>query len=237
MGSYATLYIGGNEIYSEKNEVSQFLMTLFQASERRILRGTVREIAPDQLDEDGTNAEEKIGILKYETTVGALKDRLDLMGFSSQFIGKEFERVRCERVSAPPDDIFYESPHRELLEATDKLERRVFHELTLSKWLRMFEKLWKEDQALLSTGRLPEPPIDAPFDDLLVWYMREHTYDMPYGFISYDPRVFLRLACDFFPSHTPAVYDLTELVSSLYDDNPEEVASLAEEHLDGGYAT
>lgn len=237
MGSYATLYIGGREIYSDKDDVNQVLMTLFQASERRILRGTIQEIAPDLLDEDGENADEKIDILKYETTVGALKDRLDLMGFSFQFIENEFERARSARLSTPSMEI-EESPHREFLEARYKLERRVFEELTFNKWQRLFEKLWKEDALLFeSRSSIPEPPIDAPVDDLHIWYMREYNRDMPYGFISHDPRVFLRLACDLFSSDTPAVYDLTEIVVSSYQEDLEYVASIAEEYLDGGYAS
>lgn len=236
MGSYSTLYIAEREIYSDKSELNHIIMTLFQASERRILRGTVQEIAPDLLDEDRENAEDKIDILKYETTVGALKERLELMGFSHQFIKNEYELARSRRLSSAPQEV-EESPHREFFEARYKLERRALGELTFDQWQRLFEKLWKEDELLINKRTLPEPSIDAPLDDLLIWYMREHNFDMTYGFIAYDPRVFLRLVCEMFSSNTPAVYDLTELVMESYEEDPEYVASIAEEYLDGGYAT
>ena len=60
MGSYSTLYVDGKEIFSRKHEPDQVLMTLFQASERLIRRGSIEEIAPSLLEDDPENASEQI---------------------------------------------------------------------------------------------------------------------------------------------------------------------------------
>lgn len=237
MGSDASLYFAKRQVFSDKDEINQVIMTLFQVNERRILRGSIQEIAPEYLDADAENADEKIAILKYESTVGALKDRLELMGFSYQFIQQEFARAQNTLLAAPPQE-YEDSPHRAFMETRHKLERRVLEELSFAQWQQLFERLWKEDELLHVIKSSPsEPTIDAPLEELFTWYMRANSYDMPYGFIVHDPRMYLRLMCELFSPDTIATYDLTEIVMDCYDENPEYVAAIAEDYLDGGYAT
>jgi len=240
MGSYSTLFIDGKEVCSRRHELDPVIMTLFQAPERCIRRGTIEELLPDNLEDDRSNADDKVELLTYETTLGTLKDRLDLMGFTFQFVRKEYERLRKINMDEASDEVqaSYSESYLRIVEA----RQRALKGLTFDRWVKLFGPLWKREGYWGEVNpeiHLSEiPSNDASLDELHAWYMRTADVDTKYSCISEDTRVFLRIVCEILPRDTAVIYDLSELVyESGYSDYAEEMASFAEQYLDGGYAT
>jgi hypothetical protein len=234
MGSYSTLYVDGKEICSRKNELDQVLMTLFQVSERSLRRGSIEDIAPYLLDDDRANASEQIELLTYETTVSALKDRLDLMGFSIEFARGEYERDRKRKLEESKID---SEPFGDNPDYLNELEakERALQELSFDRWLIIFEKFWNDKERWGDIPRSAVPTKDSSLDGLLMWYVSTQNYDIPYSFLSEDARLFLRAVCEILPPKSSVIYDLSELA---YDSGDAQgLATFAEGYLDGGYAT
>ena len=234
MGSYSTLYVDGKEIFSRKHEPDQVLMTLFQASERLIRRGSIEEIAPSLLEDDPENASEQIELLTYEITVNALKDRLDLMGFSIEFARDEYERIRNLKLEESQNET---EPISDAPDCWNKFEatQHALQELPFDRWLSTFEKFWNDEKLWGAIPRRPMPSKDSPLDELLLWYVSTQSYDIPYSFLSDDARLLLRALCEILPPQAPVIYDLSELAYDSGD--AQELAAFAEAYLDGGYAT
>lgn len=235
MGSYSTLYVGGKELCSEKNHIDHMIMTLFQTSERSIRQGKIEDIAPHLLDEDNGNAKEEIEILIYCTTVSVMKDRLDLMGFSLDFLHKEFANAIVKK---------HEEAHKAAERYGDRdpdetarclAKQRAINHLSIDQYLVIFRRLWKEKGELHKRDWNSVPALDCSLDELLTWYVRTADFDTSYAFPSYDNRLFLRMVCEVVPGDTPVIYDLSELAYEAGD--AEGLATYAEENLDGGYPT
>lgn len=228
MGSYSILYMAGKELCSKKHGLDHMVMTLFQPSERLIKRGTVAEVAADMLDEDGENADEQIELLTYETTLGVFKDRLELMGFSLEFVRGEFERGKQREL--------------EQMESNEEsrehyaTKSRAIKELTFERWLSIFERSWKFDEKPIQRELGWIPQKDCSMEELLDWYVEDNSYDYPYGFPNLDLRLFLRIVCEVLPQDSSVIYDLSELIDES-DGDAKELAEFAEQYLDGGYAT
>ena len=209
-------------------------MTLFQASERKILRGTIEELTPDNLEDDRSNASEKVELLTYETTLGVLKDRLELIGFTLQFVRTEYEHLRTIRIDEYHDEAQNLHDNKGYLGVLEA-RQRALKGLTFENWLRLFGILRKRKELSDEANRSEVPSNDAPLDELHIWYMRTADIDNAYSCISEDSRVLLRILCEVLPKETPVVYDLSELAYEAGD--VEGMASFAEQYLDGGYAT
>jgi len=234
MGSYSTLYIDGKELCSRKHEPDPVLMTLFQVSERSIRRGSIEDIAPYLLDDDRENASEQIELLTYESTVSALKDRLDLMGFSIEFAHGEYERDRKRKLEESKCDFDRIGENANYLNEL-VAKKRALQELSFDRWLIIFEKFWNDQERWGSMPRSPVPSKGASSDELLTWYVSTQDYDIPYSFFSEDARLFLRAVCEILPPKTSVIYDLSELAYDWGD--AQGLATFAEAYLDGGYAT
>ena len=235
MGSYSTLYVDGKELCSRKHDLDQMIMTLFQSSERSIRRGKVKDIAPNLLEKDNENANEETEVLHYCTTVSVMKDRLELMGFSLNFVRKEFDAAIKEQYDqyGEAEGKFGDSYPQASLEY--KAKQRAVHQLSFDQYLTIFERLWRDKEELCKEGWRSIPQADCSPDELLMWYVRTESFDTPYAFPSYDPRLFLRTVCEVLASDIPIVYDLSDLIDDFGD--AEGLANYSEENLDGGYAT
>jgi hypothetical protein len=223
MGHFATLYVNGHEAWSSKYDVESTMMTLFQRHERSLIVGSIEDVAPSMLDEDGSNAKDEIEILKYRTTVGAIRERLDLMGFTIEFARSEFEEGRQREILQIEE---YDGSHAEE-------ETRVLKELFFDCWLKVFGMFWTNKERWYKAYKSGSPPEGASLDDLLMWYVSTRDYDEPWCVFQLDLRLILRSLCEVLPPDAPVVYDLSDLIF----ETGEELAQSAEAHLDGGYAT
>src|SRR4051812_20466305 len=93
MGSYTSLSVDGYEIHSSKSYVDLEVMTIFRESDKeyRVVDEhdvTVMQsrtiIQPNRANDEGLQ-------VRYRASAGAIRDRLDVMGFTRERAHAEFE--------------------------------------------------------------------------------------------------------------------------------------------------
>ena len=90
MGSYCSLDFDDLQVDSFKSEVPDFLISLFQESDRRCEPPVIQTDPHNDLDDDA-------GSVKYVTSRAVILERLDFLGISEEFL----QRVASLRTGAP----------------------------------------------------------------------------------------------------------------------------------------
>jgi hypothetical protein len=229
LGSYSSFRIGDRELYSVKNDIDPLLMSLFRPDEKVIERGPLSEDGATTLPPDD---EDVVDIVRYVSTVGILKDRLDLMGFTLPYAQSEFEDgikgeiERLERWFADePMDLMVPPYTRQL---------GILRGLSFDTWSAGFRRIWTE--GLRSTRSWLHPDA-TPLYGELVDYMLGQAIGEVFAFPSEDTRVFLRAALESLDPSTKVMQDLTDLVLGGYFDTTTDLCAYADYLVTADFAT
>lgn len=215
MGSYSELRLGSLYLGSVKDEIDPLLMTMFRETDKRLSRSApkdlelVHDYALEYLDED-----EIVSVVQYVCTALVAKDRLDLMGFTTEVARQAFTlelKDEIERYEAYASRDYSEFYRNTL---------RVLHELTLGKWLTALEEISER-----KLKRIHFADLDPDRQPTLLQYMLSHDW---YGFPGYDQRHFLRLVLERCPETTDLTYDLTDLQLSDWEGSVEDLMQYAD---------
>jgi hypothetical protein len=197
MGSYGSLDFGDLQVDSFKSEVPDFLISLFQESDRRWKSPLIQSDTRNAREEDAES-------IKYVTSRAVMLERLDLLGFTSDAARRAFEDWRTREIERSllyaeedEDEVVRFKPETEALEALayDSWRHRVPEALRTR-----FEK-WDT------------PP--APSEDLASRKMRGLHADWLF-FPTSDPRVHLRALLDACSDAAEISLDITGLVDGGY---------------------
>lgn len=213
MGSYANLHLGKLLLTTSKSDVDPSVLMLFSENDR-IVKKVLQEESKSE-DLEGYPLIE----LSYSASLGIIKDRLDVMGYSVSAIKEIFETDLLEYVSSLKKrllDPFWSE--NEILRVSVDKELAILEELSFDAWMNAFNyiivnnlqpsaDLWHEmPDGASSNADLPE----------IVRYVLGAYFGNTLWFPSYDYRVLLRAAAEVCDLGTIVEYDLSELVLSEY---------------------
>lgn len=224
MGTYSHLYVGDYPVFWTKSAVEPYIMTIFREMDKRVFERTVAE--RNQFTWSRLEDKERVETaFEYTNTVGVIKARLDIMGFS-------LERVRRE---------FYEFKDYEIEELKYKAESGL--------GAGGLEPYWLEEQRLLE-GSTFEDFLSA-FKEIvekglrrsyasddespLLNHLLKYDGDIYCQFPSSDLRGFLRAFLEVFPDDALVTQDITDLVDAGYYDPEAAVCDLAISQLTYDY--
>jgi len=234
MGSYATLSIGNRQLFSTKNGIDPLLMTLFRPSDKQIRKEPTTEAVADAYDREAELEDvDAVTIVQYRSTVIHLRDRLDLMGFTSQRARRAFARG-IARVREEARDDLVDAPDG--LQDHYQQEAEVVERLTFEDWLGGFERIFR--QRLEATPR--GYGQSSLLDDYPVSYMlNEHSLGegSHFGFPYYDSRTVLRAMCEVLDGDADVVMDLTDLVLGGWYDTDDDLIEEADYLVSADYQT
>jgi HEPN/Toprim N-terminal domain 1 len=203
MGSYAQLKLGSFRLSFDKNDINPLIMTLYRESDKHVFKGTAKQLKLKQkidIDEDDYPENYKITIMKYSAPVSAIRDRLDLMGFTRKIAETDFYTSLKQKIDE------YESWGW----TSSKRELRILHQLNLESWISNLQIIAKNN---LFTTEIDGRPTNN-YSPLLRYMLSSSQTN--YGFPGYEFRNFLRLLLDVFHDSDFLEYDLTDLVGGGY---------------------
>jgi len=220
MGSYCNLKLGNVEIGWNKNDYDPYLLSLFQESDKRIIQSTVKDYyRSEDFPED--EQEDSITVVQYRSTVFAIRDRLELMGYTRDVAEKGFYKgleVEIKQLKEWSND-----QNSDLYKTT--LE--VLQNLDLEKWWRAISEINEKN---LNMTHLYDNDIDhSP----IVKYILENGW---YGFPGYDYRHFIRLLIDTFDEKDELIYDFTDLALGGWVDEADELVELLEDEVSANFS-
>lgn len=220
MGSYCNLKLGNVEIGWNKNDYDPYLLSLFQESDKKIIPSKIKDYYRSE-DFPVEEQEDLITIVQYESTVLAVRDRLELMGYTREvaekgfYKGLEIEIEKYREWSNNQDFELYKST-LELLQS-----------LNLEKWWRAIREINENN---LNATHLYDNNITLSQE---VRYVLENGW---YGFPGYDYRHFIRLLIDTFDEQEKLVYDFTDLVLGGWVDETDELIEILEYEVSANYS-
>jgi hypothetical protein len=193
MGSYGTLDFDDLQVDSFKSEVPDFLISLFQESDRRWKSPLIQSDTRNALEDDAES-------IKYVTSRAVMLERLDLLGFTSDAARRAFEDWRTREIErsllyAEEDEngVVRFNPETEALEGLgyDSWRQRV------PEALRTRYDKWDT----------PSPPSE----DLA--YRKMHGFHADWLFFpTSDPRVHIRALLDACSDAAEVSLDVTDLI-------------------------
>ncbi len=235
MGSYSTLRIGGRQLFSAKNGIDPLLMSLFRPSDKRIRKEAATEALADAY---GRKAEledvDPVTIVQYRSTVTHLRDRLDLMGFTSQRARRTFERGMA-RVREEEQDSLTDASLDVLVEHY-RQKAEVAARFSFEDWLGGFKRIFHEGLEATPRGY----GQGSLLDDYPVAYMLNEQSlgdGGHFGFPSYDSRTVLRAMCEVLAEHAEVLMDLTDLVLGGWYDTDDDLIEEADYLVSADYQT
>lgn len=150
MGSYATVAVNNKTLFWYKNEVNPELMSLFDTSEKITLKGLPAFEYLDRLNIDDYSPEgvEGVEINVYTSSVGILKKRLNILGFSESLVKSVFETCKKEKIDLCHEMIdSYTSEERSSVVDMAKIYKSELNEikdLEFSDWILSI-RAYKDD--------------------------------------------------------------------------------------------
>ena len=219
MGSYSELYLGRLFIGGDKNGINPIVMSLFRESDKRIRQLRADECGAYHVDDRWCESN-TVTVVEYAASAPAIRDRLELMGFTLQTSRRAFDaamKVERERhaafAAAHPGGALDDY----IVPVSDALQ-----ELTPDSWINALQEIER-------CGLRPSFRRDADFTGLpaSMRFMLEHHVDGWYGFPAGDVRPVIRLAIEALPG-AELTYDLTDLISGGYFDSADEITAEAD---------
>jgi hypothetical protein len=206
------LYVGG-----DKGGVNPLLMMLFRDSDKRIRR--LQPTDPDAakyIDPDITDRDD-IDIVQYAASAEAIRDRLELMGFTLSTSLRVFDAAVLAARRRHTETMGQLAGH--LPPDFEDDTEKILAELTANDWMNGLRTI--RDLGLRPTYRTDDKLEHLP---PLIRYMLGNHFDGWYGFPGGDVRHVIRLALEVCPSDE-LIYDLTDLVlGGDYDSSDDVVA-------------
>lgn len=200
MGTYASCTFGNLHILDSKSEVDPDLMRLFRSGERRTLKVGDTEVPSHIRDRFGTDTDARVTY--YEAEPQAVRDRLDLFGYTIDAARRLFDEWRSLEIKQR------ESWDASMFPEQRREDLRRLRELTPERWMAFIRKIAAEDLKWR----------DA--DDYGGTFLREmlHHDESWYGYGGPDWLVGLRLAIEACLDLGRFVYDVTDLVDGEFID-------------------
>jgi hypothetical protein len=199
------------------------MMNLFRAADRNCRQYGDPKI-PSYLTDEFEDPDDELRLIYYAAPVAAIRDRLELEGYTIENCRRLFEEWRTleiRRMEAwidddDDDDASPPSPDRqkvmEQIRQGRKADLRQLRELTVDSWTGYVR--------LIVEKNLTSKDAEA-YRDSYVGQMLKSS-DGLYGYEGPDRLVAIRLAMDALPNAGEAVYDLTDLAQSGYIDEDED---------------
>lgn len=202
MGSYAECWVNDFYIGASKNDVNPEIMQLFRESDRKTVSAS-SESLPKRLSrvKEYLEGGENFNVVYYSISVGELRDRLDLVGYSLHNSKVLFQSVLEQEIST------YERWIEEDVELSSYSQEKIdiLREMTSDKWILNLQELYRSGKSKFD--------IDQGSYDGLMRFMLEEDW---YGFPEFDFNIPLRLVLEVVPEDHEVIYDVTELILSEY---------------------
>jgi len=170
------------------------------------VRSSVDPLLPEQLRERWADTEDDqpIDVIYYQAPVRCIRDRLELLGYTSEGARRLFEEWKQFEVEQQQDwDWVHEMPA-----AMRRLER--LRSLRCDEWI---ENLQRIDSEQIANSKASDYP-DSVLGDMLDGNRSESWY----GCSVPDPLVALRLSMEACRDDASMIYDVTDLILSEYLD-------------------
>jgi len=205
MGSYCSLRVGHLSISEDKSEFNPYLMALFQDNEKVVIPNSQDEWTK-AIETDYEIAEMESFEFKYKSSLGAMRDRLSVVGISDELVRFAFEAARLEKMKT----LRREDSIQPLKELYDR-EHAILADFEFDQWC--------SDVRLIHENKLQAQFRDEDFaQDLpgriryMLHYPRSEMLGLPFD----DYNVAMRAMSIALPAETLVEYDLTELAISGY---------------------
>jgi hypothetical protein len=209
MGSYWALKIDEFQLVSNKGELPDDILCLFQERDRRV-RNSNHHGSEDRIQ------------YEYVVSVGAMRERLDVLGFTAERSERDFQEgldAEIERIE----------------ERDAEIERIGRYEFTFDDSLSVLRELtlegWKDALATMARTGVnywddPEPWKNHP---VIHRILDEDDYTLMH--FGSDYRYFIRDALEALPDATEIILDLTDVTHAGYYDEDQPVAADAREAM------
>ena len=214
MGSYCELYINDCEVFSSKSYVVSEVMTLFRENDKN---SSTKIIIED--DEEHEEA-----VIEYQASAKAVKQRLDIMGFSLKYVIADFESMRANKILELSECVA-ESP-----EGYWQEELTLYQKSTFKNYLEAFEVI--TDSGIHPVYYLQKNPDSSK---LIQSILSDNYEDFYWAFPCSDIRCFFRAIIEITPEESIVRQDISELVSSGYYELDDNVCENALHELTSAY--
>lgn len=201
MSSYATVYLSdGRSICSFRNGVDQLFFILFTRDDWIELEGSdAWVLVRDQYEV----TEDEAHLAGFRTTVGVLRDRLDVLGVPTAVLASEFRRLVAERLDQLGRFGDGRSLPREFEEEVQK-EIDYLAEETWDGWITALRSGLMAGLAVVRHGR--REPLGTPSWLMSIWD-------------DHDPRYQLRAVLEALPADAEITLDLADLLDGGWLDS------------------
>jgi hypothetical protein len=224
MGSYCQLYIDEYPVFSSKSYVSPAVMTMFREGDKALFQRRFRErnqVEWGHVDDDDDDFETAV---EYRAKVKDLRQRLDVIGFSLGRVRLEFDEVKSAEIEKLKE--WSKDDGHSLWEDTI----RVLEDNSFEDYMSAYKEILGSN--IHPVYYLEENESASE----LIKYMLKDNDEFFWGFPCHDFRCFFRVLLEIAPSESEAVQDISDLVSSGYYDEADEVCHIALEEMIGDYA-
>jgi hypothetical protein len=194
MGSYCSLDIDDLNVHSFKSEVPDFLISLFQESDRRCVRSSTRPDPGDEPDED-------IESIGYVASRAVVLDRLDVLGITADAAHRAFEAWRSREIESKLE---WEEEGVDWFQS----EKDTLQTLSYELWCKRVPTVLRARSSGWNTP--PEPFIDG-----IDRKMRDHDEGWLF-FPTTDRRINIRAILDACSNATQVSLDITDLINDGY---------------------
>src|SRR6266536_895402 len=222
MGTYCEIYIADYPVLSSKSQVSAIVMTMFCETDKRIFDRRCVERNQIEWGHANWGLEEIEKVVEYSATVGQVRDRLRVMGFTLAQARAEFTRAKQAHLAelqemASDSDIWDE-------------EIKVLASSSFDAFLSAFSEI-------LKSGVHPVPFVErTPTASKLAHYLLRDREDFYWGFPCGDIRSFFRALLEVVSEEKSVTQDITDLVSGGYYNESDAVCEVAQYELKGDYS-
>jgi hypothetical protein len=229
MGACANCWIGAVHVATSKNDVDPGIMNLFRGRDRQV-RTYGDSYVPAFVADDYSEPDPAFRFVYYQAPVAAIRDRLELEGYTVGNCRRLFEEWReyairqKEEWAERPDLVIEDGELQKIYVAnTKKAEEDLnrLRSLTVDHWMIYFREIVQNQVTYKDADKYSESFIGQ----MLRW-----SQDGWYGYAGPDNLVAIRLALEALPDEEVLTYDLTDLALQEYlevDEDPIEALILS----------
>lgn len=229
MGTYTQLYVADYPTLSTKSYVDSVVMTIFRETDKRVFERRVSErnqYTWGHLEDKG----EIEVVHEYSNTVDNIIQRLNVMGFSLNFIERDFDKGKYEEIERLND--YIEDNLHTILNEEYSARKKLLENSTFKDWLIAFKEIY--DRKL--SEQILENKLPTEESALIHYILGPNDGDEPYyRFPCSDIRSFLRAFLEVVPKDGLVAQDITDLVDGGYYGENEKVCEISVQELTGDY--
>ena len=199
MSSWASIEIGGMSVIETQNYYTQWY---FRKSERS------HTYLGEDVDAADSTEDQSREIFAFKASVGTIKKRLELAGFTKRSLQLEFNEQRAQLLH----DL------EMMLELTNEpfwsASLEAVREACLDDWIEKLELIWEESRRPNDCEWSPEPTGDQLFDFMItnLEYFTDRPSSGGFRFPCISAEAYALALMEFMPEDTECVLDITALV-------------------------